>query len=120
MNKLCIFNKDKSCSECGDCYTCDINPNKKCSNCGKCLELEGYDIKAIEIDDILESNSEFGEFEELSKMHDDALKLLCEDEEVWDYIDDIRELKDLIEDENKLNEYEEFPGLIVYKKNKNI
>lgn len=56
MSKLCIFNKTKSCSNCGDCNNCDITPGKMCNNCGKCLELQGYDIKAIKIDEIQDSS----------------------------------------------------------------
>lgn len=31
---------------------CDIYEKKICDNCGKCLEIEGVDIKAINIEDI--------------------------------------------------------------------
>jgi hypothetical protein len=81
--------------------------------------MEGYDIKAIEIDDIFESDKDIDEFHELNELHSEANNTLNEDNELWDYIDDIKELKDLLEDEKELNIYEEFPGLIVYKKNEN-
>lgn len=37
---------------------CDIYENKICDNCGKCLEMEGYDTKAIKIEDIAKSVDE--------------------------------------------------------------
>ncbi|SKA76629.1 hypothetical protein SAMN05428976_102320 [Clostridium sp. USBA 49] len=115
--KKCIFNKSKLCNNCGDCYVCDLNSDKKCNNCGKCIELEGYDLKAIKIDEIFYDNKELSQYEEMNKLHDEANKILNEDNELWDYIDDIKEIKSLIE-EDKLQLYEEFPGLInISKKN---
>lgn len=116
MYKKCIFNNTETCSECGECYTCDLNPAKKCDNCGKCLQIEGYDIKSIEIDDILHNPEELMEIKELSNLHHDANEISSVNEELWDYIDDIQELKDLAQDGSELNLYEEFPGLLVYKK----
>lgn len=55
MSKKCIFNEKKICDNCGDCEVCELNSNKKCDNCGKCLELEGYDVKAIKIDEVFEN-----------------------------------------------------------------
>lgn len=116
MDNPCIFNKKVICSDCGDCDICDLNSTKKCNNCGKCLQLEGYDIRAVEIDDILENDKEIMDFDELNKLHDEANEELIANEEFWDYIDDIKELKDLTEEEGKLNVYEEFPGLLIYNK----
>lgn len=119
MNKLCIFNNAKSCSNCGECDVCDLNPKKKCNNCGKCLEMEGYDIKAIKIEDIFEDNKELNEYEENDKLHND-INNVSEDEIEWDYIDDIKEIKDLIEDDKTIENYEEFPGLINLSKFKKM
>ena len=55
MSKKCIFNARKICDNCGECEVCELNSNKKCNNCGKCLELEGYDVKAIKIDEVFEA-----------------------------------------------------------------
>ena len=55
MSKNCIFNDKKICNNCGECEVCELNSNKKCNNCGKCLELEGYDVKAIKIDEVFEA-----------------------------------------------------------------
>ncbi|MBI6872478.1 hypothetical protein [Clostridium aciditolerans] len=54
--EVCIFSNKKSCNDCGECEKCDLNANKKCNNCGKCLEMEGYDMKAIKIDEIIEDD----------------------------------------------------------------
>jgi len=118
MNKLCVFDKAKICDDCGECDICDLNPKKKCDNCGKCLELEGYDMKAINIDEIFEENKELSEYEENDNLHKDGNNI-SEDEVEWDYIDDIREIKDLIDEEENLESYEEFPGLINLSKYKN-
>lgn len=117
MNKLCVFNKSKSCSDCGECDICDLNPNKKCNNCGKCLELEGYDIKAIKIEDIFEDSKELNEYEENSNLYNNN-ENISEDDIDWDYIDDIKEIRDLIEDDDTLESFEEFPGFINLSKAK--
>lgn len=119
MNKLCIFNKTKNCSNCGECDVCDLNPKKKCNNCGKCLELEGYDIKAVKIEDIFEDSNELNDYEENDKLHN-GTNNVSEDEVEWDLIDDIKEIKDLIEDDKTLENYEEFPGLINLSKVKKM
>ena len=118
MEKHCVFDKNKVCNDCGECYICDLNANKRCNNCGKCLELEGYDVKAIQIDDLLEDSEDVAQYEELDQLHNDANKELKEDGEFWHYIDDVKDLKDLIESDNEFNSdfVEIFPGLISYKK----
>ncbi|MCM0648499.1 hypothetical protein NBE98_08940 [Clostridium swellfunianum] len=106
-----MFNKND------DLYSCDLNSSKRCNNCCKCLELEGYDMKAIEIDDLFD-NDDLGEYEELGKLHDEVNEVDGTDEELWNYIDDIKDLKDLIEEDSELSLHEEYPGLFVYKKEK--
>lgn len=152
MSKNCIFNEKRICSNCGECEICELNSNKKCNNCGKCLELEGYDVKAIKIDEVFEDESleelednlkdkneidlseednieneieELSIFEEggsllaeeknLSLNEDDFIP---ENNEVWEFIDDIDGAKELLENEEDNSEllYEEFPGLIRLKK----
>jgi hypothetical protein len=83
------------------------------------MQLEGYDIRAIQIDDILENDKDMMDFEELNKLHDESNDELTSNEEFWDYIDDIKELKDLIE-QGEINIYEDYPGLLVYNKIKEI
>jgi len=151
MSKNCIFNNKKICNNCGECDVCELNSNKKCDNCGKCLELEGYDVKAIKIDEVFEdeenekieeniylvdeiilskedntkneideqpkreeSNS-FLEAEELLKQGKDGY--IPQNDEVWEYIDDIDGVKELLENEEENSGvlHEEFPGLIRLK-----
>ena len=160
MSKDCIFNNKKICNDCGECDVCELNSNKKCNNCGKCLELEGYDVKAIKIDEVFEDevtekleeniynnseidandaledntenkNDELGKIEEFAKNEDYDLflaeeklsklnkdKYIPENNEVWEFIDDIDGAKELLEDEEDNSEFlqEEFPGLIRLKK----
>jgi len=164
MSKICIFNEKRVCVNCGECEICELNSNKKCNNCGECLELEGYDVKAIKIDEVFEDK----EIEKLEdNVHDknkvdlteDLIKLQSENEiqidsdgedqleelpsideydllsaeeeflklsgdgyipennEVWEYIDDIDGARELLEEEDNSGLLrEEFPGLIVLKK----
>lgn len=117
IEKHCLFNKSITCTNCGECFACDITSNKKCNNCGKCLELEGYDTKAIRIDEIM--NEEEGEPIEVVVDEESSDKVdLSEDSPIWEFIDDIKELKDLLGDDKVVNDaaHEEFPGLIVVNK----
>jgi hypothetical protein len=152
MSKNCIFNDRKICSNCGECDVCELNSNKKCNNCGKCLELEGYDVKAIKIDEVFEDevleelddslyekneadlsdeednmeneSNELSTFEECNSLlaEEEYAKLnkddfIPENNEVWEYIDDIEGAAELLEneDDNKGLLQEEFPGLIRLK-----
>ena len=47
---------------------CDIYSKKICDNCGKCLELDGVDIKAINIEDIAKTVEENKVLEEEYKI----------------------------------------------------
>lgn len=161
MSKNCIFNDRKICDSCGECEVCELNSNKKCNNCGKCLELEGYDVKAIKIDEVFEAeeleeeleddfydkkeidlseteeNNSENEIDELLKPEElikfeeydsllaaseqsnlDKDDFIPENNEVWEYIEDIEGVKDLLENEedNSGLLHEEFPGLIRLKK----
>jgi hypothetical protein len=165
MSKICIFNEKRVCVNCGECEICELNSNKKCNNCGECLELEGYDVKAIRIDEVfegktleklednvyhknkidlsenlvnLQSENEIeaevdgeDQIEEPSNIEEydllaaeeDFLKLnndgfIPENNEVWEYIDDIDGARELLEEEGDSSGllHEEFPGLIVLKK----
>ncbi|EDS77953.1 conserved protein containing Zn-finger domain [Clostridium botulinum C str. Eklund] len=129
MAKLCILETNKECNNCGECNKCDLNPNKKCNNCGKCLELEGYDTKAINIEQIFEEDdndydkeefklsneaSDASNIEELAEINKD----LTESDVKMEYIDDIDGLKELINDDTNTNSLinEVFPGFIVLGK----
>lgn len=132
---ICIFDKNKQCNTCGNCDICDLNSNKICDNCGKCLELEGVDIKAINIEDIakkveeneviledsleadmnseeqLDINEEIGieKFKEEFNLEDEE-----EFEDAWEHIEYIDDIQDILLDKDTIGKYstEEFPGLI--------
>lgn len=133
MNRdYCIFDNKKPCNNCGDCDACDLDPNKKCNNCGKCLEMEGYDMKAIKIEDIIEDKNEAKDYEaqhELKNEHGDTLdeshyhlehkSSEIENEDIFDkgcveYIDDIDGLNDMLKSEKDFNKLaqEDYPGFI--------
>lgn len=140
--EMCIFQNTKSCNNCGECDVCELNKNKTCDNCGKCLQLEGYDVKAIKIDEVFDKQEDsqsnfniniedFSDFD--NDLENDDSSEECVDDYIeeeyvdaldeannWQYIDDIDELKDLLEDSDSLKELglEKYPGLIVVNPNK--
>ncbi|WP_223366431.1 MULTISPECIES: hypothetical protein [Clostridium] len=129
LAKLCILEVNKECNDCGECNKCDLNPNKKCNNCGKCLEKEGYDTKAINIEQIFEEDDddfieeEFNEVGEPDNAVDidilaEVNKNLKDSDVKIEYIDDIDGLKELIDDDTNTNSLinEIFPGFIVLNK----
>ncbi|OAA82857.1 hypothetical protein [Clostridium ljungdahlii] len=135
MNReYCIFDEKKPCNNCGECEICDLDSNKKCDNCGKCLEMEGYDMKAIKIDQIIDDKDEIREYEEetsesTDNTNDSHYQLddeensqadLKDDEINVQFIDDIDGLKEILEDREKYQDitYEDYPGLIKIKKKK--
>ena len=133
MAKKCIFNNSKECNDCKDCEVCIFDKNKLCNNCGKCLELEGVDIKAINIEEIAKNIEENDILEEDIKVFDDELVYTDEDyseeefeeeleEEYEDAFDHIEYLDDdeLLNDANELEELTEelYPGVRVFKRKK--
>ncbi|WMJ82003.1 hypothetical protein RBU49_07065 [Clostridium sp. MB40-C1] len=124
MLKYCILQLNKPCTNCGDCNKCDLNSSKICNNCGKCLKMEGYDSKAIGIDEILEENlpveedstSEECSREELIEKYAKYNSNLKNKDIKIEYIDDIDGLNEVLgesEDEKKSMK-EVFPGLFVF------
>lgn len=119
MEKICILDSKKICDNCGECDRCDLDSTKKCNNCGRCLELEGYDTKAIKIDEIINND-----FEEETGIEGDIAEddqqntTLDQDGSVWDLIGDIPEVRDLLENDELNNNlyHEEYPGLITVRK----
>lgn len=64
---------------------CDIYANRICDNCGDCLEMDGIDIRAINIEEISKSVEENKFLEdELRSLYEEA-KLEEESAEVEDY-----------------------------------
>jgi len=124
--KYCIFDEKKVCNDCGECNVCEYNRDKICDNCGKCLEIEGYDVKAVKIDEVFEKNkeeeikidledfSDFDTIEEEDSFQEDVVPLeedeipyidALDDESNWDYISDVEGMDELL--------HEEYPGLYV-------
>ena len=121
--KKCLFDESRICTEdCDECFKCEYDPNKTCDNCGKCLGIDGVDIRGIKVEEIAENEDESKEYtndiiEDEYISHEPIYDDYKEGEDTWDFIDDIRELKDLVENpENLSNDFiEEFPGLIRLK-----
>jgi len=139
MSKYCIFDSNKICNNCGECEICLLYPNKKCNNCGKCLELEGYDVKAIKITDVIENTNntdstdsiETDLYEEkfdisysedfyTSQCDSDNSFDILDNDDMWEYIDDIENLNEILNDENLLDKlaHEKYPGFVVLNKRK--
>ena len=98
MSKNCIFNIKKICDNCGECDICELNRSKKCDNCGKCLELEGYDVKAIKIDEVFE--------------HEEIEETVALEDVIDVEIEDIEMVEDKVENEidgsSKISDYDAF------------
>lgn len=124
MNNIkCIFDLNRICDDCGDCDKCDLDDGKICDNCGKCIEVKNGDMKEVRIDDIIEDIDDARNYEEedSSTFESDNMDKEDEKNEVWEYIDDIDGLNDILNDTDKFDKYavEEFPGFIKIKsKNK--
>ncbi|ARC85065.1 hypothetical protein U732_3938 [Clostridium argentinense CDC 2741] len=146
MSKICIFDENKNCSNCNECNLCELNNNRACDNCGKCLQLEGYDVKAIKIDEVFEDKKQnttfknynekiniedFSDFdleEDSEDNYDDSLEEVSsgyidalDDENNWSYLEDIDKIKELLENGEDISSLgsEVFPGLISLKNPKN-
>lgn len=138
MSKNCIFNENKACNDCRECELCELDRKKVCNNCGKCLELEGYDVRAIKIDEVFENKDDeketmdidLGDFSDFDLEEEDVLEEpydlekeareyvdVFDNEENLSYIDDVEELKELLDEGKELGD-EICPGLITYNKNK--
>lgn len=121
MSKLCIFDNKKLCTNCGDCETCDLDKNKKCNNCGECLRLEGYDTRAIKIDEIYDDAEDSKDYEKLGDINTEENQESIED--ALEFTDDIKNVEDLMNEDELLgdtnideNYEEEFPGFLKFKK----
>lgn len=123
--KTCIFNDKKLCTDCGECYICDLDSKKVCDNCGKCLDT-GDDHRSIKIDKIINSNESCEELdiEEESTLdkvilddYDNEDITLNENNDSWELLDDIDGLSEVLNDEKLFDNIacEEFPGLIKLK-----
>lgn len=102
--EVCVFNNKKSCTDCGECEKCDLNPNKKCNNCGKCLEMQGYDMKAIKIDEIIEDDLEEKDHELQSENNKEPEDFSVSEDDINETEEDF-EQKELLYDEY-MDDYE--------------
>lgn len=109
---------------------CDIFENKICDNCGKCLEIDGIDIRAINIEDIAKDVEENKYLEEELKLALEGLKeeekmeevetsQYLDDEEYIDAFDNIAYLDELgLSDDLSLDDLTEeiYPGVLKFKR----
>ena len=100
---------------------CDIFENKICDNCGKCLEMDGIDIRAINIEDIAKDVEENKYLEEELKLALEALKEeeRIEEVETSKYLDDEAYLDELgLSDDLSLDDLTEeiYPGVLKFKR----
>ncbi len=120
MSKICIFELKKECDNCGECLICDLDRSKTCDDCGKCLEMEGLDMKEIQIDEVIEDANDLVDELEIENIED--VPMLEEQKEDWELIDDFKGLDEIIEkvrvgDKPEETGYcEEYPGLIIKRK----
>lgn len=142
--KKCIFNDKKTCNNCGECDSCVFDKNKICDNCGKCLEMEGYDVRAIKIDEVFEKNNttkekpeinleDFSDFDlsddiedsqedDFDDNHEEDEELpyidAMDNEDNWMYLDDVEGINEALEDpdHHKDDMEEKYPGLYIYRK----
>lgn len=127
--KKCIFDNLKTCDNCNDCMVCEYDEKKTCDNCGKCLGIDGLDIRGVKIEELATNLDESKVFEEdllddefssdieLSKPQNTTDPIYRETEEdMWEFIDDIKDLSALISEEVNSGVEETFPGLISLKK----
>lgn len=127
--KKCIFDNLKTCNDCNDCMVCEYDEKKTCDNCGKCLGIDGLDIRGVKIEELATNLDESKVFEE--DLLDDEFSADIEvsnlesindpiyrenEEDMWEFIDDIKDLSSLIDEEKNSGVEETFPGLISLKK----
>ncbi|URZ00685.1 hypothetical protein [Clostridium felsineum] len=127
MDKICILDENKPCTNCGECDKCDLDPNKVCNNCGKCLNPDNVNTRSILIDNVIDDETPVsaeivGENDEiLHDYDDDYVEENDEPEELeFEFIDDIDGLNDILNNEDKRNKYinETSPGIFTLKKDK--
>lgn len=127
--KKCIFDNLKTCDNCNDCMVCEYDEKKTCDNCGKCLGIDGLDIRGVKIEELATNLDESKVFEEdllddefssdveISKPQNTNDPIYRETEEdMWEFIDDIKDLSALINEDENSGVEETFPGLISLKK----
>lgn len=123
--------------DCDNCTICTCENGKICDNCSKCLGIDGYESRAIKIDEVVENAEEaslkfdLGDFSDFD-MEDTDLEgnmssldtndaeadelpyIDALDEGNWEYLEDIEGMEEILHENNSSNILvEQFPGLYV-------
>lgn len=127
--------------DCDNCTICTCEDGKICENCSKCLGIDGYESRAIKIDEVVEKNEDsnlkfdLGDFSDFDvednedNLEDPDYHAEAEDELPyidamedgnWEYIEDIEGMEEIMHENNSSDVLvEQFPGLYVINKKKN-
>lgn len=108
MSKMCLFNSNKLCNDCGECNICDLDSSKICDNCGKCLEENNDDYREVIVDSIEEDTMQ----EELVL---DVRDEFDDNSDPVEYIEDVTGLGETLEDKDNAIFEELFPGFFISK-----
>ena len=133
-----IINNNNS-FDCDNCAICTCEDGKICENCSKCLGIDGYEARAIKIDEVLDKdeNSNFkfdlGDFSDFdveddsvdfdedtdftSEIEDELPYIDAMEDGNWEYLEDIEGMEEILHENNSSNVLiEQFPGLYVINK----
>lgn len=99
---------------------CDIYEKKICDNCGKCLELDGVDIKAINIEDIAKTVEENKVLEEEYKIEIESQTDITEEDEELELINAYKSLNEKDYNLKADEEYEDAFDHIEYLENDDL
>lgn len=125
--------------DCDNCTICTCENGKICDNCSKCLGIDGYESRAIKIDEVVEtkedSNLKFdlGDFSDfdvedqdadleedmdyIEESGDELPYIDAMDDGNWEYMDDIEGMEEMLHENNSSDVLvEQFPGLYVINK----
>lgn len=128
--------------DCDNCTICTCEDGKICENCSKCLGVDGYESRAIKIDEVVEKNDDsnmkidLGDFSDfdvedseedleedvdyLTESEDELPYVDAMEEGNWEYIEDIEGMEEMMHENNSSDVLvEQFPGLYVINKKKN-
>ncbi|KHD38124.1 Zn-finger domain-containing protein [Clostridium acetobutylicum] len=125
MDKICVLDENKKCTNCGECDKCDLNPDKICDNCGRCLNPDNAKTRSILIDNIIDDenpvNAEAILEEEILNDYDDNYVEDGEHKEIEiEFIEDVDGLNEILNNEDKRKKFinETSPGLFTLKKDR--
>lgn len=136
-----VINNNNS-FDCDNCTICTCEDGKICENCSKCLGIDGYEARAIKIDEVIDkgedSNFKFdlGDFSEfdveneeeeleehsdyITKDEDELPYIDAMEDGNWEYIEDIEGMEEMMHENNSSDVLvEQFPGLYIINKKKN-